>query len=275
MADYRVLQWSGSFDGPWSEAAEKRYREGGFDGLILTPSSTWTPQDLEFLLRLPGLRLFSLQAKVKNDIAAFAVPSLEELALVTGSRLSISEVVQPRLRELVLTDRPGINVSMHWPALESFKLGTWRGTNLQLLDGATRLRRFHVEGRRQAGTLAGVESCESLEALQTVNYSIKDTAPLRGLRSLTELRMMAAHPTASHGIIDISDLSGSRLIKLWISNAASIRQLPVLADLPSLREVRLIDCRLTAADRQFLDILAARARVQVINARASDGSSRF
>jgi len=267
MADYRVLQWSGPFDGPWSDAAEKRYREGEFDGLILSPSSTWTPSDLDFLLRLPGLRLFSLQAKVKNDLAAFAVPSLEELALVTGSRLGVRDVVQPRLRDLVLTDRPGIKVSLHWPRLESFKLGMWRGTDLQMLDGATRLRRFHVEGRRQAGSLTGVESCDSLESLQTVGYSIKDTAPLRGLKSLSELRMMAAHPTGPHGIIDISDLSRSRLTRLWISNAASIRQLQMLADFPSLREVRLIDCRLLAADWQFLDILSARVKVQVINAK--------
>ena len=155
MADYRVLQWSGSFDGPWSEAAEKQYREAGFDGLILSPSSTWTPPDLEFLLRLPGLRLFSLQAEVKNDLAVFAVPSLEELALVTGSRLGIRDAVQPRLRDLVLTDRPGIKVSLHWPRLESFKLGMWRGTDLQMLDGATRLRRFHVEGRRSSGQSHG------------------------------------------------------------------------------------------------------------------------
>jgi len=235
--------------------------------LILAPSSAWTPPDLEFLNRLPGLRFFSVLARIKNDTAAFTVPTLEDLALVTGSRLSVPAGIQPLIRNLILTDRPGINVSTHWPVLESFKLGTWRGTDLQFLRDASHLRSFHVEGRRHAGSLEGVESCESLEELSTVNYSIKDTEPLRNLRSLRELRLMAARPTASHGIIDISDLTEARIARLWISNAQNIQQLAALARISSLRELRLIDCRLTSEDQRLLDSLAPKVNVQLVNAR--------
>ena len=104
----------------------------------------------------------------------------------------------------------------------------------------------------------------------TVNYSISNTEPLRGLKSLTELRMMAARPAIPHGIVDISDLSDSRLAKLWISNAANIRQLAVLAEMPSLREVRLIQCRLTQADQLVLDTLPSKVRVEVEDSRIID-----
>lgn len=240
---------------------------------MLSPGPTWTPSDLEFLHRLPGLRFLSVYARVKNDIAAFTIPTLEDLTLVTGSRLRVPEEVQPVVKHLVLTDRPGINISMHWPVLESFSLGSWRGTDLHLLNDASRLRHLDVEGRRQAGTLEGVETCASLEELITVDYPIKDTAPLRGLRSLREIRLLAARPTAPHGIINISDLSGSRLTKLWLSNAANIRHLDALANISSLREVRLIDCRLTSADRQFLDSMASRVKVELVNARMEDRNS--
>jgi len=141
-----MLHWKVSFDGPWSEIAEDRYRQGGFDGLSLVPSSAWVPSDLDFLYRLDGLRSFSLNAKVKNDIAAFKIPSLEHLSLVTGSRLRVPEEIQPLLLRLVMTDRPGVDVQTHWPALESLRLGAWKGTDLQLLNGTLNLRHFRVEG---------------------------------------------------------------------------------------------------------------------------------
>lgn len=266
MENYRVLQWNGSFDGPWSDNAENRYREGGFDGLILSPSKTWVPPDLEFLHRLHGLRFFSLRARVKKDVAAFEILTLEELALVTGSQMRIPDTKQPALRRLTLTDRPGVAVAAHWPALDSFRLGTWRGTNLRILEGAKKLVRLHVEGRRQAGTLDGLKECESLEELVTVNYSVQDTGPLRSLNSLVELKLMAAHPTAGHGRIDFTDIRRSRLRKLWISNAGNIQNVEALAGISSLRELRLVDCRLSSEDREFLRALPG-VRVQLVTLR--------
>jgi hypothetical protein len=265
MESYHVLQWSASFDGPWSEIAENRYREGEFDGLSLSQSATWMPSNLEFLHRLDGLRFFSLRARVKNDIAAFTVPSLERLSLVTGSRLRVPDEVQPLLLKLVMTDRPGADIATRWPALESFRLGAFRGTDLRLLSDALKLKHLRIEGPRHSGAVDGIENCQSLENLIIVNYSIRNTAPLRGLKSLTELRMLAARPAAPHEVIDISDL-GTSLATLWIANAANIRKIRLLADMPTLREVRLVDCDLTLADRQVLDNLS-KVRVRIVSAR--------
>lgn len=263
MADYRILQWSGSFDGPWSENAENRYRDGGFDGLIITPSSTWSPSDLEFLHRLPGLRSFTLQARVRNDLAAFTIPTLEELALVTGSRRRIPDVVQAELLRLTLEDRPGLDVKARWPNLESFRLGVWRGSDLRILQGAENLVRLKLEGRRQVGTLDGISDCRSLEQLITVNYSVRDTAPLRNLSSLVEVRLLAARPTEPHENVDISDIRTLGLVKLWISNAKNIRNIDALSGIRSLRELRFIDCDLSAAERASIEALPSYVKAEI------------
>jgi hypothetical protein len=263
LGEFQVMRWDCPFDGPWSDAAESRYREGDFDGLSLTGGADAVP-DLEFLRHLPGLRCLRVRARVKDDTSAFLVPSLEELSLVTGSRARIPDAAQLELRDLVMASRPGIEVASRWPALESFRLGTWRGPDVQMLSGARKLVRFHAEGRRQKGGLSGIERCVSIEHLTIVNCSIESITPLRPLSRLSELRLMAAPPTSSHEKIDLSDLTDSRLRKLWISNASELQHIELLLEMPFLRDVRLIGCPLKDADRRMLDLLSTRARVDIL-----------
>lgn len=263
MGEFQVMRWDWSFDGPWSGAAESRYREGRFDGLSLTGAADAVP-DLEFLHHLAGLRCLRVQARVKDDTGAFLVPSLEELSLVTGSRARMPDAVQPELRNLVMASRPGIEVASRWPALESFRLGMWRGPDFRMLSGARKLVRFHAEGRRQTGSLSGIEGCVSIEHLTIVNGSIASTAPLRALSNLSELTLMARPPARPHEKIDLSDLTESRLRVLWISNAPELQHVEVLLDIPFLRNVRLIGCPLKDADRRVLDQLSTRARVDIL-----------
>jgi len=251
-------------DGPWSDEAERRYREGGFDGVSIMTGRKWAPSNLEFLFRLGGIRFFSVRSRIKNDLAAFKVPTLEELTLATGSRLPVPEEIQPVLRKLVLTDRPGLGVADHWPALESLRLGTWRGDNLHTLDEARNIVNLYVEGRRQSGVLDGLQSCQRIEYLVSVNYSIRDTAPLRDLKVLSEVRLMAAPPAEPHGRVDFSDLLSSHLKKLWISNASRIWHAEALLEMPMLREIRLVGCRLAPTDHRVLQSLPTRVLVQIV-----------
>jgi hypothetical protein len=262
-----VLQWNSAFDGPWSAESVRKYREGGFDGLVLSPSADWAPSDLDFLAELTGLRLFSLRSKLRRDLAAFHIDTLEDLTLVTGSRLPVPNAVQPELRRLCVTDRPGLEIDPRWPMLEWFRLGTWRGTDCQILSGAERLATVHIEGRRQSGTLEGIEECQSLENLTTINYSIGDTAPLRALNNLVEVKLLAAHPTPSHGRVDVSDVAGGSLSKLWIANAPALSGIESLSENPMLREVRLIDCGLAESDQRVLDALPKWVEVRIVTTR--------
>jgi hypothetical protein len=260
---YNVLNWSGSFDGPWSDEAVKRYRENGCDGLSIAAGADIAPPNLGFLHNLGGLKYLSLNVKMKNDIDAFKVQSLEDLTLVTGCRLPVPETVQPNLRTLCLTSRPKIDVAAHWPGLQRFRVGNWRESNLQILMNAGSLAELNLECRRQSGSLVGIENCTSLRSLQTVDYSILETTPLKELRLLADLKLLAARPTGPHEKIDISDLTKSNLAKLWISNARQILNLELLEGIQTLREVRLIGCQLSDPQKSFLNAIAKKLRLDV------------
>lgn len=264
MSDFKILHWSGSFDGPWSEDAERRYREGGFDGISITANSTEPLADLELLSALHGLRYLSVRARVRNDLAAFRVPTLQGLSLATGCKLRLPEVIQPSLRDLVLTDRPGLEIDAHWPSLSSLRIGQWRGSNFQFLGNSRNLARLYVEGRKQRGDLGGIENCGSLAELISVNYPIRDTAPLRDLEMLSEVRLMTAPPASPHGQIDIADLSGPYLQRMWVSNAPELLNLEALLECPRLLELRFVKCRLSDSDRRLLGSLPARVKVTII-----------
>lgn len=137
--EFNIMRWDGGFDGPWGPAAFERYRSGGYDGLSVTPSSEWTPRNVSFVRDLQGLRYFSLNARVSDDLDAFLVESLEDLTLVTGSRRQIPEAFQPHLTALCLTDRSGIEAASRFPHLERLRVGAWRGSNLGMIREAEHL----------------------------------------------------------------------------------------------------------------------------------------
>ncbi|MFC9689121.1 hypothetical protein ACFTSF_11315 [Kribbella sp. NPDC056951] len=266
--EYKILQWDGAFDGQWSDGAVEKYRREGFDGVSLTAGAGEKLRDLGFLQDLPGLRYLDVLAKVKDDLDAFRIGTLEALTLATGSRGKVPQVIQEQLRALCLTDRPGIAVRDKWPILERLRLGAWRGSDLELLRGAEHLSSVHLEGRRQEGTLAGIDGCVSLTEFTSINYSVEDSAPLRNLAELRTVKLMSAPPGPPHRRILLSDLAGGKLEKIWISNADELVDVGVLHSLPQLREVRLIHCRLREADQRALDSLSA-VNVKVIDPRAS------
>lgn len=265
--EYQVMRWDGGFDGPWSSDAVEKYRKGGFDGLSLTPGGGWVPQDLRLVNDLPNLRYFHLRARLSNDLAVFGVDTLEELALATGSRRVVPKVVQPALRRLILTDRPGIDVARKWPMLEEIRVGRWRGSDLRMVCGAERLSVVRVEGRRQTGSLAGVESCRSVTDFMSVDYTLTDTAPLRSLVSLRDVRLLAAQPAAPHRRVSFADLAGPDVVRIWISNAADLQDLEAPAAMPRLRELRIIECPISARDNEILHALPDRIRVERVDVR--------
>lgn len=250
--------------GPWSEAARREYLEGGFNGLVL-PSRSWRPADLEFLRDLPGLELFSLTSSLKRDTAAFEIETLRKLTLVTGSKAAVAMVPQAAMETVCLTHRPGLDIGGKWPSIKWLRIGMWLGADYSLLANAGVLEELRVEARRQAGSLEGLEALSRLRVLRTVNYSIGSLAPLAGLTQLEEVRLMAAHPCPPHGRFDLSALRSPMLRSLWVSNCAEFLHLEVLGQLPRLREVRFVECRLSQADRRLLAMLPPSVSVQLVD----------
>jgi hypothetical protein len=266
-SELKIMSWDSFTDGPWSMASENNFKNGGFDGLTLTPRRGEIFSDLNFLHRLKGIRHFSLNAQTKDDTAAFLVDTLEELTLLTGARNSIPRSTQARLRQLYILDRPSLAIQNNWPELRIIRLGTFSGVDLKVLEGARKLSNVHIDARRQSGTLEGIELCTQITELALVNYSTRDTQPLQNLDNLIQLKLMAAAPTAPHGTINFKDLPGKSLNKIWISNASRLTNLDALAEFPKLREVRLIDCQLDENNRQNINALPRPDRVDIVSTR--------
>jgi hypothetical protein len=250
--------------GPWGQAGIAKYQEGRYDGLVIVPDRRNPPATLDFLGELPGLRSFSLSARVKDDLGAFHVETMEELTLVTGSRTPVPNVVQPNLRSLCITDRPGVAVREKWPSLRSLRIGTWRGVDCRFVSGAESLEDLHLEGMRQAGSIDGIESCRMLKRVTSVNYSVRETAPLRPLSGLTEVKLLAARPTPPHEDVDLADVGGPNVHKVWISNAQSIHGIDALGAARQLRELRLIDCVISETGEDELVRLPKHVSVQIV-----------
>jgi hypothetical protein len=255
MPDFSLMHWYVAMAGPWTEAAAKEFREGGYDGLVLLPDENWQPPDLRFLHELPGLRSFDLTWPVADDLAAFELPLLEALTLATHSDRPVPPVEQLRLRSALLSDRPGICAGQLWPNLTALRIIDWLGTDLRMLAGARNVTQLHLRGNGQGGSLDGVEDCTHLERLVTINYSLAGSAPLRGLSGLREVRLLAAAPAEPHRVIDLADVVGPSLTTLWISNAARLENLDALID-SAVAELHLIDCDLSPAEQQMLSLVA-------------------
>lgn len=100
--------------------------------------------------------------------------------------------------------------------LEELRVGRWRGSDLRMVRGAKRLSVVRVAGRRQAGSLMGVESCRSVTDFMSVDY---------------------------------------------------LRDLEALAAMPRPRELRIIECPISARDNEILHALPDRIRVERVDVR--------
>lgn len=243
------------------ERLRGRLVEGDYEGLDLLGGCNIPLRDLSFLAGFHQMRILGVETRVKSDLAAFTLAGLYELALITGCKQQVPECELPELRRLVLVERDGIE-SRKWPALEEFLLGVWRSGGVAFLSGGTRLRDVELQGKRQNVSLEGVETCERLESFRMVDAAVEDLAPLRGLTNLRELRLVSR--VNHHGSLDLSDIASPALEKLWLGGAKELRNLGSLADLPSLRELRLMDSPLTDADHAVLDRMADRVKITVV-----------
>lgn len=172
---------------------------------------------------------------------------------------------QPSMRSLLLTWRPGIEVSRFWAALESLRADFHAGDNCRWLGEAEALRDFELHSRRQAGSLDGIEAAVALQSLRVINYALFDTAPLRPLCQLREMRLFSAPPGPPHQLIDLADVTDAPLELIWVSDAVHLHGIATLAAHSRLRNVRLTRCPLSPSDRAALADLPRRVRVTLID----------
>lgn len=266
---YRLLHAHGPRDGAhaWTpERLRRRLTEGDYEGLELFVRSGFKLADLAFLAGLDDLRILAVETKVTDDRAAFALGGLHELALNTGCKRPVPECELGRLRRLAIPEREGLE-ARKWPNLDELLLGRWRSGDLRFLAGAALLGFVELQGTGQSFVLDGIETCARLESLITTDASVGDLAPLRGLTHLRELRLVSR--SSPHGVLDLRDLRSPVLAKVWLGGAGELLNIASVADLPALEELRVIDTPLTSDDHRFLESIAHRVRVSIVQGSRS------
>lgn len=183
--DYHVLS-KGPLDGPWDLAAlRQRFVEGGFDGLNLWFMSPAAFKNLDFLADYNDLQYLEVTGKLNNDVAAFRLPALKELVLLTKSTRPIPGFASPDLVRLGFDDRPGKELVAGLRSLRELLVWRWRGTDLRFLGSPPPpVQLLRIDGMRQIVTLHGLEECWTLTELEVRESRVESLAPLRGLENI-------------------------------------------------------------------------------------------
>jgi hypothetical protein len=249
--------WWQPDDGPWSEAATQRYLDGGYHGVYLQLGRGTKSPHLEFLREVPGLRYLEVNGKVIDDTAAFRIPELEELILLTGSKRAIPTLEDlAELGRLGIDDRPGKESIRHASKLQHLTIWRWKGPDLRFLASSSQLRSLRIEGTMNLVSLAGVEGCPDLREIEMTQLRVDTLQPLAQLSSLKTLRLIGSPRIDETPHLDLVDIVGLRnLEQLTLTYAGEVRSLRPIARMPALTEVRLRGTHLVDNDLEPLSAL--------------------
>jgi hypothetical protein len=247
--DYRVMTWKSydtawaQGDGKWSDAARQRYTDGGYDGVFYQFRLPVRHADLAFLHELPGLRFVEIDGRVADDTAVFGLGGLEEAILIHQCSLPIPEIAAVGMKRLcVFGNRRGLERVSELRKLHDLTVFGWKGEDLGFLAGCKSLKRLKIEAMRQLVSLAGLEGCRKLEAIELWDARAVSLTPLAELRGLKRLALIGDYRMERNCLLDLSDIETlGELEALTITFAGSdaLTSLEPLTRMPRLREVRL------------------------------------
>lgn len=250
-------------DRGWSESdVLRRYRQVGEPaGLRVrrVPGSGLKLASVDFLRGMPGLEFLDVQVPVADDRAAFVLPQLKTLTLLTGSRHTVPAALPSNLDVVVMWARPGLEALAQLGRLRRLVLGRWRGPDLSFLAGAPALEELRVEARYGTYALTGLASCDRLSEIWMSEMrveSLETLAPLRGLRKLWVTGKIGA-PGGPR--LDLSALSSMPLLEeLRLLSAGSVVSLAPLLALTHLRDARFAGTAIMENDPAIVEELQKR-----------------
>jgi hypothetical protein len=238
--DYRTLYWTGEMDGPWSPATVERYVSGGYDGLLYRPPRGVKHRTLDFLLELPGLRSLTVQCHVADDSAVNEIGTLEQLQLLTRSKVPLAVDRLHQLQNLAVDARQDLSGVQGLTGLEAVYVAGWRGPDLSFLGDKPNLHRMRLDGRPTRLHLDGIEACTALTSLEVLDHRIATLTPLRGLTHMESILLSGPRKLPPDNDLDLTDLAAMQdLHNLRLIAAGMVRSLHPIAALRRLRDLRL------------------------------------
>jgi hypothetical protein len=222
-------------DVEWSSEHAELYRERGCRAVVISAlRKGFELPDVAFLAELDGLERVRLLGAVKDDTAAFEVPSLSSLEVATSCRAPV-RFSAPGLEKLDVRWRPGVEGISELSALRELTVVDWAAPDFRPLGEKPALEFLRVELPRKAAVAsAGLRGAPALRTLWLYDGTLTDTAELAALEQLTELALRATK------VPDLEFLSGCRRLRtLELDGCGDIASLASLRDHPTLRSIAI------------------------------------
>jgi catechol 2,3-dioxygenase-like lactoylglutathione lyase family enzyme len=265
MSDFRILQVNYR---PWSESDRDKYIADGYDGVSIRVSdSSRDVENIDFVRELPGLRFLKVEGNIADDSAAFDASDLEHLELSTRARGPLQLQRTPRLRQLVVGAREGIESVAELGALTRLEMWSWAGGSLAFLGDKPELAFVRLESAGQAVDPTGVERAPKLGELWITDGVVTGLRPLRGLTELRRIQIVGVADHPGGGRLDLGELTEAKSLEwLALTFQRSVRSVAPLLDLPSLRGVRLRGTPIEDRDLEPLVRLPAGVAISPLDA---------
>lgn len=254
--DFNVMYWTPD-ESPWSNVANVRYLEGRHDGIFCRLGRHQELPNLDFLRDLPNLKYVEIVGHVVDDTAAFQIPELHELFLVTRCRKTIPDLSMHRgLLRLGLEDRPGKEQMRALPQLRQLRIWRWKGPDLTFLPDNSELELLTIEATRIIASAEGIETCRQLQVTELTEMRVADLKPFASLHCLRRLGLVGDRRIPDGAVLDLADLANlSNLEELALTFAGRVGSIAALLELPALRDVRLRGTQIVDGDLSPLDEL--------------------
>jgi hypothetical protein len=259
-AEHRILTWRVR-SATWPAELAATYRAGSYDGVRLRLDSGVRLPDLEGLGELDGLRFMEVDGSVADDTAAFGLPQLRELRLLTRCRRPVPDITAALLTDLRMDDRPGKDRLCALAGLRDLVVWQWTEPDLRSLGGLRSLHRLCLEGAGRTISLTGIEGCAELTEVVLDLLRPDSLRALSALHRLRRIRIAGTPGVPADTDLDLAELAGLAELQELTLTFGAVRSAGPLLRMPGLESLRLRGTRIADGDHWPLSTLGHRIKV--------------
>ena len=202
--------------------------------ILLSEANGWNDKDIDFLVDIPNLKGIQIYSnKISNLDAINNLKNLELIGLQTNSKIHPDFKIFPRLKNLLVSWKPGTESCLGHASLEYMNVDKYPYQNLRQLSDNRSIKRLSI----MSSKLESLDWVSSLPKLSKIDLSycskLSDITDLANCEALQELGFLSCKKIGEFPMMGKARL----LKKLMIENCGSFDSLNPFKDCTSLEEV--------------------------------------
>ena len=166
--------------------------------------------DVEFVRELPGLRSVWVIDPLRDDTPVFDVPTLEQAVLYTRCKKPLVAERLPRLCDLIIDGRPGLESLDGHPSLRRLQVHGYGAGSSSVLGSPPRLRELALHGKWRPLDLTGLERLAALRSIRITEATLDSVAGVAKCPNLQHIelnvRTSDGRPVDVAPLADVADL---------------------------------------------------------------------